>query len=163
MSSHSTSKARRRRQKLKRKYARLREDCQLADIIETTPEGAVRNEVAPVAPDPPLPHLVRAANKNNWPTPDCAKPGIVASLLVPFYDPDADAGLRVRLARLLLLLDQTQFERDRAEEAGRAKGGGGAVAVSVQANVQAVTFLREMLERGGLERLEQDGDAGGGG
>lgn len=44
MGSHPTSKARRKRQKLKRKYARLREDAQLADIIETTAEGAVRDE-----------------------------------------------------------------------------------------------------------------------
>jgi hypothetical protein len=33
MSSHPTSKARRKRQKVKRKYARAREDAQLADII----------------------------------------------------------------------------------------------------------------------------------
>jgi hypothetical protein len=116
MSSHPTSKARRRRQKLKRKYARLREDCQLAGIIETSPTGAVRDEVAPVAPDPPLPHLVRAAIKNNWPTPDCNKPAIVDSLIEPFYDPDADPALLVKCARVLLLADQTQYERDRAEQ-----------------------------------------------
>src|SRR5262245_52005312 len=77
MSSHPTSKARRRRQKLKRKYARLREDCQLAGMIETTPEGAVRDEHAPVAPDPPLPHLIRQALRENWPTLDAAKPKVV--------------------------------------------------------------------------------------
>src|SRR5262249_16981842 len=51
------------------RYAKVREDAQLLGIIPTVPEGAVRNEVAPVAPDPPLPHLVRAAIKNNWETP----------------------------------------------------------------------------------------------
>jgi hypothetical protein len=40
--SHPTTKARRQRQKLKRAYSRLREDCQLKGFIETTPEGAVR-------------------------------------------------------------------------------------------------------------------------
>jgi hypothetical protein len=115
MSSHPTSKARRKRQKRKRKYARLREDCQLAGIIATTPTGAVRNEVSPVAPDPPLPHLVRAALKKNWPTPDSNKPAIVDSLCAPFYDSDADPMLKIRLARLLLLLDQTQYEIERAE------------------------------------------------
>ena len=118
MSSHPTSKARRRRQKLKRRYARLREDAQLADIIETTPEGAVRNEVARVAPDPPLPHLVRAALKNNWPTPDCNKPAIIASLLAPFYDSDADRALLVKCFKVLFLADQTQYERDCVEQKG---------------------------------------------
>jgi hypothetical protein len=84
MSSHPTSKARRKRQKLKRAYAKARKDCQLLGIIDTTPEGAVRNEVAPVAPDPPLPHLVRKALKNNWPQPDRNKPDIVGSLCAPF-------------------------------------------------------------------------------
>jgi hypothetical protein len=116
MSSHRSSKARRRRQKIKRKYARLREDCQLAGIIETTPEGAVRDERAPVGPDPPLPHLVRKAIKNNWPVPDCNKPGIVGSLCAPVYDPDRDPMLLIRCVRVLLLLDQIQYERDRAEQ-----------------------------------------------
>src|SRR5438270_6182508 len=122
MSSHPTSKARRRRQKLKWNYARFREDCQLFGIIETTPEGAVRDEVAPVAPDPPLPHLVRAAIKNNWPTPDCNKPAIVDSLIAPFYDPAADPALLVKCFRVLFLLDQTQYERDHRKEGGKAKG-----------------------------------------
>src|SRR5437868_4308031 len=98
MSSHPTSKARRKRQKIKRKYARLREDCQLAGIIETAPSGAVRNEVAPVAPDPPLPHLVRTALKDGWATPDAAKPAIIDALLEAFYDPDADPALLVKCA-----------------------------------------------------------------
>ena len=41
MSGHPTSKARRRRQKLKRRYARLREDAQLLGLIPTVPSGAV--------------------------------------------------------------------------------------------------------------------------
>jgi hypothetical protein len=39
MSSHPTSKARRERQKIKRKYARLREDLQLSGDLPTTPDG----------------------------------------------------------------------------------------------------------------------------
>src|SRR4051794_11339167 len=121
MSSHPTSKARRKRQKIKRVYARLREDCQLADILDMTPEGAVRDEVAPVAPDPPLPHLVRAAIKNNWPTPDCNKPDIVDSLIAPFYDPDADPALLIRCFRVLLLLDRTQYDIDHPEQARKGR------------------------------------------
>src|SRR5215472_17399868 len=63
-------KKRKRRQRCKERYAKAREDAQLSGIIPTVPEGAVRNEVAPVAPDPPLPHLVRKAIKNNWATTD---------------------------------------------------------------------------------------------
>src|SRR4051812_15065099 len=121
MSSHPTSKARRKRQKLKRVYARLREECQLADIVETTPAEAVRDERV----DPrtqgcqQLPALVRQALREGWSTPDVAKPKIVAELLIPFFEDGADPMLLVRLARLLLLLDQTQFDRDHPEEAGK--------------------------------------------
>jgi hypothetical protein len=104
-------KKRKRRQRCKERYVKAREDAQLAGVIPTVPEGAVRDEVAPAAPDPPLPHLVRVAINNNWPTPDCNKPALVDSLMAAFFDPDAEAGLRVRLARLLLLLDRTQYER----------------------------------------------------
>src|SRR5262245_5377970 len=116
-------KKRKRRQRCKERYAKAREDAQLLGIIPTVPEGAVRNEVAPVAPDPPLPHLVRAAIKNNWPTPDCNKPDIVDSLIAPFYDPEADAAMLVKCARVLLLLDQTQYERDHPERAGKCRRG----------------------------------------
>jgi hypothetical protein len=132
MGSHPTSKARRKRQKLKCEYAKLREHCQLAGIIETTPECAVRNEVAPVAPDPPLPDLVRKAIKDNWATPDSAKAKIIAELLAPFYAEGTDPELLVRLARTLLLADRTQWERDHPEEAGKARGG------TVVNNVNAV-------------------------
>jgi hypothetical protein len=112
---------RKRRQKLKKRYARAREDAQLSGVIPVVPEGAVRNEVAPVAPDPPLPHLVRAALKNDWATPDAAKAKVVADLLVPFFEEGTDPGLRVRLARLLLLLDQTQFDMDHPGQAGKGR------------------------------------------
>jgi hypothetical protein len=108
-------KKRKRRQRCKEHYAKAREDAQLLGIIPTVPEGAVRNEVAPVAPDPPLPQLVRTAIKNNWATPDSNKPAIVDSLLEPIYDPDADPMLLVKCVRVLLLLDQTQYERDHPE------------------------------------------------
>jgi hypothetical protein len=117
MSSHPTSKARRKRQKRKQQYARLREDCQLAGVIETTPEGAVRNEVAPVAPDPPLPHLVRAAIRNGWATTDAGKAKVVGDMIAAFFGEGTDATMRVQLFRTLLLADRTQYECDRAEEA----------------------------------------------
>ena len=101
----------------------LREDYQLAGIIETSPIGAVRDEVAPVAPDPPLPHLIRMALKNDWPTPDAAKQKIVAELIAAFFEEGQDPMLRIRLFQTLLLADQTQYERDRAEPTPLEEGG----------------------------------------
>jgi hypothetical protein len=116
-------KKRKRRQRCKERYAKAREDAQLSGIIATVPEGAVRNEVAPVAPDPPLPHLVRAALRLGWDVPEAAKPKVVGDLLAAFFDRDTDPCLRVRLARLLLLLDQTQYERDHPEQARKDRRG----------------------------------------
>jgi hypothetical protein len=116
MSSHPTSKKKRKaRQRLRERYMKVREDCQLEGIIETTPEGALCNEVAPVAPDPPLPHLVREAIKNNWPTPDCNKPGIVDSLCAAVHDRDANAALRIECFKVLFLLDKLQYDIDHPE------------------------------------------------
>jgi hypothetical protein len=109
-------KKRKRRQRCKECYAKAREDAQLSGIIPTVPEGAVRNEVAPAAPDPPLPHLVRAALRLGWDVPDAAKPKVVADLLAAFFEEGQDPMLRVRLARLLLFLDQTQYELESATD-----------------------------------------------
>src|SRR5262249_39436164 len=100
-----------------RLYARLREDCQLEGLIETTPEGALRSEVV----DPArqgcqlFPELVRQALREGWTTPDSAKTKVVDELSAPFFEEGTDPMLLVRLARLLLLLDQTQWEWDRRE------------------------------------------------
>jgi hypothetical protein len=114
-------KKRKRRQRCKERYAKAREDAQLCGVIPTVPEGAARNEVAPVAPDPPLPHLVRKAIKDGWPTLDSAKPRIVDSLLAPFYNRDADSALLVKCSRVLLLLDQLQYELDHPEQARKGR------------------------------------------
>src|SRR5436190_1378655 len=44
MGRHPTSKARRKRQKIKRKYARFREDAQLAGEEPVLPAGAIKPE-----------------------------------------------------------------------------------------------------------------------
>lgn len=112
----------------------LREDAQLSGVLDTFPQEAVRNEVAPVAPDPPFPHLIRRALRENWATPDVIKRKVVAELLEAFFAEGADPNLRIQLFRTLLLADQTQYERDHPEEAGKA-------------NVQAVAILNELIER----------------
>jgi hypothetical protein len=171
-----TSKAKNRKQKIKKKYAKAREDAQLAGIIPTTPDGAVKNErVQPFAQTlgPALPEIVRQALKDNWATPDSAKPAIIASLLEAFYKDDIvldENGKEVRvkpsrkllmeLAKTLHLLDQTQWERDHPAEAGKAKGGGMggigvAVSVDVQSNIQAAALIRKMIEDGELGYIEE--------
>ena len=78
MTSGQTTSKRNRRNKLKKRYAKAREDAQLAGLIPTTPGGAVRDERV----DPrsqgcqQLPQLVRQALKNDWNTPDEAKPAV---------------------------------------------------------------------------------------
>lgn len=160
-----TSSRRNRKQKIKEIYAKAREDAQLAGIIPTTPEGAVRNECV----DPrlqgcqQLPALIRQALREDWSTPAAAKPGIIGALLEPFFVQDVvldkdgnqvtvptSRVMLIELARTLKLLDQTQWERDHPEEAGRAKGGSTAVAVSVQTNNEAINLLNEMLKDGRL-------------
>lgn len=147
--SHPTSKRRRQKQLLKEKYAKTREDAQLAGLIHTTPEGAVRNEVS--TGNAQLPELVRQAIRESWATPDAAKAAIVANLLEPFFaerevGPDGklvppNRQQMIELAKTLRLLDQTQFERDHPEEAGKAKGGN----ISLTNVVEATATMRESL------------------
>jgi hypothetical protein len=116
-------KKRKRRQRCKARYAKAREDAQLLGIIPTVPEGALRSEVVDPARQgcQQFPALVRKALRENWPTPDAAKPKVVAELLVPFYEEGTDPMLLVRLARLLLLLDRTQYELDHPEQARKGR------------------------------------------
>src|SRR3954453_15380832 len=94
MTTNLGRKKRKRRQRCKERYAKAREDAQLSGIIPTVPEGAVRDEVAPVAPAPPLPHLVRAALRLGWDVPDAAKAKVVADLLAGFFEEGQDPALR---------------------------------------------------------------------
>lgn len=147
--SHPTSKRRKQKQLLKARYAKVREEAQLADIIPTTPEGAVRNEV--VCGNAILPDIVRQALRENWATPDVAKPAIVANLLEPFFmereiDPNTGKPIppnRAQLlecAKVLRMLDQTQHERDNPNEAGN-----GNITISLQNTLQATATMRESL------------------
>ncbi len=155
-------KKRNTRQELKKRYAKLREDAQLAGVIPTTTEGALREERV----DPrlqgcqQLPAIVREALKENWSTPDSAKPGIIGALLEPFFSTDIvldKDGNQIRvppnrqqlieLAKVLKLLDQSQWERDHPEAAGKIKGAGGGTSISVQTNIAAAQIVRDMIQQ----------------
>lgn len=168
--SKPTKPAENRKKKLKKRYASAREDAQLAGLIPTTPDGAVRNErSSSVDPLDGLPELVRQALRENWATPAHAKPAIIAALLRPFFNnvkiltkdgaivemPASPKTLN-ELARTILALDQTQYERENPEAAGKAKGpllngvptsGVMAVTVSLESNKLAVKVLRETIEK----------------
>lgn len=143
------AKRRHARQKLKEKYAKVREDAQLAGLIVTTPEGAVRDERVSTGAAQ-LPAVIREALANNWATPDVAKPAIVANLLEPFFTrevgPDGnpvppDRKQLIELAKVLKLLDQTQHERDHPEE----KSASG-INITLQNTIQATAAMRQNLE-----------------
>ena len=154
-------KRRKARQKLREHYAKVREDAQLAGVIPTAPEGALRSEVV----DPrlqgcqQLPAIVRDALRENWSTPNEAKPGIVGSLLEPFFSQDVvldkdgnqvkvppNRAMLIELAKTLKMLDQTQFERDNPEQAAKAKGGSTtSTVVSVGNTIAATGFMRDAL------------------
>ena len=135
---HPTTSRKNKVKKIKKTYAKAREDAQLAGVIPTEPVGAVRSEVV----DPhsqsnaALPELVRQALREAWATPDSAKPAIIAALLEPFYKDDIvldekgvahhvrpSRKLLMELAKTLHTLDVTQYERDQPERAGQARGG----------------------------------------
>lgn len=166
--THPTTKRRKDRQRLKERYAKVREDAQLAGIIPVEPEGAVRNErVDPLDQNEPADHLslVSVAARRGWATPDVVKPRIVDNLVriatgecgETLVDRDGeviDAGpslkTQVYAAKVLTEIDQIQYERDNPEEAGRAKG---AVNVGV-----AVADVREVLRALEAEREQQAAD-----
>jgi len=159
--NHQTTSRRNRNKKIKASYAKAREDAQLAGVIPTEPVGAVRDERV----DPrtqgcqQLPARVREALRQNWSTPDEAKPGVVGALLEPFFAQDTfldkdgnqvkvppNRGLLIELAKTLRMLDQTQFERDHPEQAAKAKGG--TTSVSVQTNLTAIDLLNQYDQTG---------------
>lgn len=165
-----TSSAKNRKKKIKKRYSSAREEAQLAGVIPTTPDGAVRDErTYSVDPLRGLPETVRQALKENWATPGTAKPAIIAALLRPFFndtkvldsdgklvDIPASPKLLNELAKTIIQLDQRQYERDNPEAAGKAKGASMPVGVSIQANMLAVQILRDNFENtigGGLTAL----------
>src|SRR3954465_3171126 len=118
MSSHPTSKARRKRQKIKRKYARLREDCQLADIIDTNPEGAVRDECVPATAqsEQPFPELIAQAIRKGWAVEEGKKPGLVDELVRIVLDPNMPAKAKITAFNALRMADKDQWEREHPDD-----------------------------------------------
>lgn len=125
MASRPTGKKRSTKQKVKARYSKAREDAQLLDIIETTPEGAIKDEVADPATQGtvPMPGLIGVAMRNGWATPEHKKPVLVDELVRMVEDEMTDLRVKVVAVRTLQQGDKDQWERDNPEAAGKVRGG----------------------------------------
>lgn len=169
-------------QRNKKRYQELREELQLAGVLPTEPDGAIKPERVDPAKqgNAALPEVVRQGLKESWATPDSAKPAIVAALLEPFYTEDVvldKDGNQVRvppsrkmlneLAKTLRMLDQTQFERDHPEDAGKAKGNGVKITNQVGVSVGAlfddiqrdIQLIQQQMDAEAASGVQADGTA----
>jgi hypothetical protein len=115
MSSHPTNRIRRRRQKVKARYMKAREEVQLADIIETTPAGAIRREsVDPATQEEPIfMALDRQAIRQDWNTPALEKRRVVRRLIEGVLSPDQRPWAKILNVRALHVGDRREWERRR--------------------------------------------------
>ncbi len=134
-----------RKKKIKKRYSAAREEAQLAGVIPTTPDGAVRDERTH-STDVPMPALIAAAIRRGWAVPDGLKPELVDELVAVVMNPDMPAKAKIAAFSALRQADRSQWEQDNPVEAGKAKGATSTVAISVQSNMLAVQIMREHLE-----------------
>ncbi len=132
----SRSSRRLQRQNLMRRFSRLREDAQLAGLIQTTPVEAVKDERSPAQPK-----LVERAIREGWAVPDEIKPELVQELVAVVQDDEAADKTKVAAFRALLAADQAQHDRDNPQ----TKNNKSTVNVSVQTNIAAVDVLRQSM------------------
>ena len=147
------SRDRKKKQHLRAKYSAIREEAQLAGVIPTIPEGGIRNEVVDpkTQSEQVFPSLVGGAIRKGWAVPEEKKPKLVDEMIDIVEDTEATTKEKVAAFNALRLADQQQYERDHPEEIAKK---GGTSSVSVQANVQAVTVIREMIESGQIGHIE---------
>ena len=153
--SKPTSSRRNRKQKLKASYAKAREDAQLAGVIPTTPEGAVRPErVDPSTQSvQPLSELIAQAIRKGWAVEDGIKPHLVQEMVGIVLDPNMTAKAKVAAFQALRMADQSQWDRDHPEVKPTTKSGG-AIAISVSTNISATDLMNRMIADGSV-RLDQ--------
>lgn len=158
--SHPTTKSRNRRQKIKAAYAKAREDAQLAGVIPTAPEGAVRDErVDPTTQSvQPLSEMIAQAIRKGWAVEDGMKPHLVQEMVQIVLDPLMSAKAKVAAFQALRMADQSQWDRDHPTATNpTAKGGTGAIAISVSTNISATDLLRRMIADGSLRTSQING------
>jgi hypothetical protein len=119
--SKPTNAKRRRRQKLKRQFARAREDAQLIDFIPTTPAEAVQSEIVDPATQETQQFysLDRAAINCGWPVPGAEKPKVIQRLFDQLQGPGVSPWVVVINARALIKAEKLgQMEREAARQHG---------------------------------------------
>lgn len=164
--SKPTTKARNAKQKLKDRYAHAREDAQLAGLIPTTPEEALKDERVPPSAqtEQPLPHLTSEAIRRGWAVPEERKPGLIDELIAIVENHDLPEKVRVSAFNALRQADDSQHERDNPTGknarpldplgAGTTIINGNVVQNNLQANRSAADVVREMVMNGQLGCLE---------
>lgn len=128
-------KRRHQRQKLKDRYAHAREDAQLAGLIPTTPEEALKPERVPPSSQSstPMPELIAQAIRKGWAVDEDMKPHLVQELVDILMSGDTDVKHKIAAFQALRMADRDQHERDNPE---KDKGGAG---MTVNINVETVT------------------------
>lgn len=146
-----TGKVKNRKKKIKERYSSAREEAQLADIIPTTPDGAVRDERVPASAQgsQPLSELVAEAIRKGWNVDEAKKPGLVAEMVAIVMDGTMSAKAKVAAFNALRLADKDQYERDHPDT---GKAGGGNTVVNV--NVETIESVQRTVE------VRIDGDDG---
>ncbi len=164
--SKPTSKARSHRQKVKEKYSKAREDAQLAGIIPTTPEGAVRPEqVSPATQaDTPHPELITEAIRRGWAVPEERKPLLVDELIDLIYSDTQPAKVKVAAFNALRMADQSQWDRDNpllkgvgAQLPGAVNNTTNVYGDVVNNKIALAAAIREAISSGHLGIIEESG------
>lgn len=164
--SKPTGKKRSATQSLKDRYAHAREDAQLAGLIPTTPEEALKAEAVSPADqtDAPHPELVVEAIRRGWAVPEEKKPKIVDELLAIISSSAEMSKTKVAAFNALRMADQQQYERDnpivKPGQGGQLPGSttNNTTIYGDVVNNKLVTAqtIREMIERGELGILTDD-------
>ncbi len=149
------------KQRIKQRYAKAREDAQLAGVIPTVPDGALKDEcVDPLQQgSQPMPGLISQAVRNGWAVPEEIKPDLVDELIRILDDPEIPSKTKVAAFNALRMADQAQYERDHPE----TKGTKVSVAVGVGVSVfdKAIEYEKDLRRRLAGEEgspVQGDGD-----
>lgn len=156
MASRPTNSRRNKRQKVKANYAKAREEAQLAGVIPTVPEGAVRDErVAPsVQGNQPMADMIAQAIRKGWKVDEAMKPHLVDELVGIVMNDEMKAKDKVAAFNALRMADAQQQEIDNPEQV-KSKSNATQVSVTIQNNIQTAAVIREMVMRGELGIIEE--------
>lgn len=146
----SRSSRRLKKQNVKERYSKLREEAQLLGLIPTVPGGAVRDEVAKTIP-PPQPELVEQAIKRGWAVDEEMKPHLVQEMIDIVQSTEADTKHKIAAFRALQAGDKDQFERDNPTDKKESRPAEINIQIlSVEGNQPAPVNLIPSQEGGGV-------------